>query len=200
MFEQELCRNVDQADDLVQETIARGCKNIALFEPGTNMVAWLTTILRNHFFSECRRASYRPSDPIEDHADTLTVPATQFISVETRELRVALQELPEPERVALVMVLGAEYQYEEVARAFGCPTGTVKSRVSRARRKILSRLSTVHSRTASISFPTETASLHHGGHHGHSRACAREDAEHIPSAKAIAITNARMVSPSELNP
>ena len=143
-FAMKLCRNVDQADDLVQETIARGCKNIALFEPGTNMVAWLTTILRNHFLSECRRASYRLADAIEDHADTLTAPATQLRSVETSELRAALQELPESERVALVMVLGAEYQYEEVAQAFGCPTGTVKSRVSRARRKILSRLAAGH--------------------------------------------------------
>ena len=136
----KLCRNVDQADDLVQETIARGCNNIALFEPGTNMVAWLTTILRNHFLSECRRASYRLSDAIEDHVETLSIPAAQFASVEAQELRAALHELPEPERVALVMVLGAGYEYEEVARTLRCPTGTVKSRVSRGRRKILSRL------------------------------------------------------------
>jgi RNA polymerase sigma-70 factor (ECF subfamily) len=140
-FAMKLCRNVDQADDLVQETIARGCKNIAMFEPGTNIVAWLTTILRNHFLSECRRASYRLSDAIEDHVETLSIPAAQFASVEARELRGALHELPESERVALVMVLGAGYEYEEVAQALGCPTGTVKSRVSRGRRKILSRLS-----------------------------------------------------------
>jgi RNA polymerase sigma-70 factor (ECF subfamily) len=140
-FAMRLCRNVDQADDLVQETIARGCKNIALFEPGTNMVAWLTTILRNHFLSECRRAIYRLSDTIEDHVETLSIPAAQFVSVEGQELRGALAELPEPERVALVMVLGAGYEYEEVGRTLGCPTGTVKSRVSRGRRKILSRLS-----------------------------------------------------------
>ena len=139
-FAMKLCRNVDQADDLVQETIARGCKNIALFEPGTNMVAWLTTILRNHFLSECRRASYRLSDAIEDHVETLSIPAVHFASVEAQQLRLALAELPEPERVALVMVLGAGYEYEEVARALRCPTGTVKSRVSRGRRKILSRL------------------------------------------------------------
>jgi RNA polymerase sigma-70 factor (ECF subfamily) len=140
-FAMKLCRNVDQADDLVQETIARGCKNIAMFEPGTNMVAWLTTILRNHFLSECRRASYRLSDPIEDHTETLSIPAVQFASVGAQELRAALGELPEPESVALVMVLGAGYEYEEVARVLGCPTGTVKSRVSRGRKKILSRLS-----------------------------------------------------------
>jgi RNA polymerase sigma-70 factor, ECF subfamily len=141
-FAMKLCRNVDQADDLVQETIARGCKNIDLFEPGTNMVAWLTTILRNHFLSECRRSSYRLSDAIEDHVETLSIPAVQFASVEGQELRAALAELPEPERVALVMVLGAGYEYEEVARSLGCPTGTVKSRVSRGRRKILNLLST----------------------------------------------------------
>jgi RNA polymerase sigma-70 factor (ECF subfamily) len=147
-FAMKLCRNVDQADDLVQETIARGCKNIALFEPGTNMVAWLTTILRNHFLSECRRASYRLSDTIEDHVETLSIPAGQFISVEGQELRAALGELPEPERVALVMVLGAGYEYEEVARTLGCPTGTVKSRVSRGRKKILGRISGDAGRTS----------------------------------------------------
>jgi RNA polymerase sigma-70 factor (ECF subfamily) len=52
-FAMKLCRNADQVDDLVHEAIARGCKNIALFERGTNMVAWPTTILRNHFLSEC---------------------------------------------------------------------------------------------------------------------------------------------------
>ena len=77
-----------------------------------------------------------------DQADeTLSIPAAQFVSVEGQELRAALAELPEPERVALVMVLGAGYEYEEVGRTLGCPTGTVKSRVSRGRRKILSRLS-----------------------------------------------------------
>lgn len=143
-FAMKLCRNIDQADDLVQETIARGCRNIALFQPGTNMVAWLTTILRNHFLSECRRARYRLSDPIEDHIETLSIPAAQFASVESQELRAALHELPESERVALMMVLGAGYEYEDVAQALGCPTGTVKSRVSRARRKILQRLSGEH--------------------------------------------------------
>ncbi len=143
-FAIKLCRNVDQADDLVQETIARGCKNIALFEPGTNMVAWLTTILRNHFLSECRSASYRLADPIEEHADTLSIPPAQFTCVQTQELRAALQDLPQPERAALVMVLGAGYEYAEVAQALGCPTGTVKSRVSRARRKILRRFSGKH--------------------------------------------------------
>lgn len=115
----KLCRNPDQVDDLVQEAIARRCKNIALFEPGTNMVAWLTTILRNHLLSECRRASYRLADPIDDDADTLDVPASQITSVETEELRVALDQLPEQECSPLVLILGAEYSYEEAAQAFG---------------------------------------------------------------------------------
>lgn len=85
-FAMKLCRNADQAEDLVQETITRGCKNIALFEPGTNMVAWLTTILRNHFLSECRRASYRLADSIDDHADTLALPGGQLASVETERI------------------------------------------------------------------------------------------------------------------
>ncbi len=136
-FAMNLCRNADQADDLVQETVSRGCKNIALFEPGTNMVAWLTTILRNYFLSECRRAGNRFVDSIDEHADTLAVPAGQLTSVETGELRIALDRLPVQERSAIVLVLAAGYSYEEVAEAARCPVGTVKSRVSRARRKML---------------------------------------------------------------
>jgi RNA polymerase sigma-70 factor (ECF subfamily) len=135
-FAMKLCRNPDQADDLVQETIASGCKNIARFEPGTNMIAWLTTILRNHFLSECRRASYRLADPIDDYADTLAIPATQLASIETEELRSALIQLPSLERLALELVLGGGYSYEEAAEACGCPVGTIKSRVNRSRRKI----------------------------------------------------------------
>jgi RNA polymerase sigma-70 factor, ECF subfamily len=139
-FALKLCRNADQADDLVQETIALGCKGIGHFEPGTNMIAWLTTILRNHFLSERRRASYRLVDPLEDYVDTLSVSPTQLASVESDELRVALKQLSQDECSALVLVLGAGYSYEEVSDLSGCPAGTVKSRVSRARRKIASLL------------------------------------------------------------
>jgi RNA polymerase sigma-70 factor (ECF subfamily) len=135
-FAMKLCRNPDQADDLVQETIARGCKSIARFEPGTNMIAWLTTILRNYFLSECRRASYRLADPIDDYASTLATPATQLASIETEELRSALIQLSSQERFALELVLGSGYSYEEAAEAYGCPVGTIKSRVNRARKKI----------------------------------------------------------------
>jgi RNA polymerase sigma-70 factor (ECF subfamily) len=138
----KLCRNADQAEDLVQETITRGCKNIARFEPGTNMAAWLSTIMRNHFLSECRRPCNRLVDSIDDHADTLAVPAGQLASVETDELRVALDRLPVQEQSALVLVLAAGFSYEEVAEAARCPVGTVKSRVSRARRKISILLAT----------------------------------------------------------
>jgi RNA polymerase sigma-70 factor (ECF subfamily) len=136
VFAMNLCRNADQAEDLVQETITRACKNIGLFEPGTNMVAWLTTIMRNHFLSECRRARYRLADSIDDHADTLALPPGQLASIETHELRIALDRLPVRERSALVLVLAVGFSYEEVAEAARCPVGTVKSRVSRARRKI----------------------------------------------------------------
>jgi RNA polymerase sigma-70 factor (ECF subfamily) len=104
------------------------------------MIAWLTTILRNHFFSERRRASYRLVDPLEDYADTLAVSAPQLASLETDELRFALEQLSQDERSALVLVLGAGYSYEEVGGLNGCPPGTVKSRVSRARKKVASRL------------------------------------------------------------
>jgi RNA polymerase sigma-70 factor (ECF subfamily) len=140
-FALKLCRNPDQANDLVQETMMRCCHSIAAFQPGSNMIAWLTTILRNHFFSEYRRPRNRPVEAIDDFADTLAVPPSQLISVELEELRTALGQLKSEERASLMLTLGAGHSYEEVAKIFGCPVGTVKSRVNRARRRLLALLS-----------------------------------------------------------
>jgi RNA polymerase sigma-70 factor (ECF subfamily) len=140
-FALKLCRNPDQANDLVQETMMRGCQSIAAFQPGSNMIAWLTTILRNQFFSENRRTRNRPVEAIDDFADTLAVPPPQLISVELEELRTALDQLKFDERASLVLTLGAGHSYEEVAKICGCPVGTIKSRVNRARRRLLALLS-----------------------------------------------------------
>lgn len=139
-FALKLCKNTGQADELVQETMLRGCKSIGTFQPGTNMVGWLTTILRNEFYTQHRRARYRATEPIDDFANVLAIPAAQPIDLEVAELRAALNQLPAKERSSLLLTLGCGYSYEEAAALSGCPVGTVKSQVNRARKKVIARL------------------------------------------------------------
>jgi RNA polymerase sigma-70 factor, ECF subfamily len=131
-----LCRNGDQADDLVQDTLLRACANIVLFKPGTNMLAWLCTILKNRFYSECRRRRGGRFENIDDHADTIASKPAQIAHAECNELSAALARLEPKQRVALVMIGVSGLSYEEAAKKCGCPIGTVKSRVNRARTQL----------------------------------------------------------------
>jgi RNA polymerase sigma-70 factor (ECF subfamily) len=138
-FAMSLCRNRDQADDLVQETLLRSCAKIALFEPGTNMAAWLFTILRNQFYTECRRR--RIVEPVEDHAETLIEAPVQVARTEYADLRAALAKLRAEEREVLMLVGASGFSYGEAARICGCAEGTVKSRVHRGRARLAEMLS-----------------------------------------------------------
>ena len=139
-FALALCRNTSRADDLVQETLLRACTNIAQFRPGTAMAPWLTTILRNQYYSEHRKLHREVSDPDGIYAGALVAAPEQIPHVEMAELNGALANLPAPLREAIVMV-GVGYSYDEAARNCGCATGTVKSRVHRARARLASMLS-----------------------------------------------------------
>src|ERR1700739_2207068 len=97
-FALALCRNPDRADDLVQETLVRACDNIESFRPGSNMNAWLTTILRNHFYSEHRRRSREVEDADGARAATLMTFPDQIVSLEHQELDAALARLPDEMR------------------------------------------------------------------------------------------------------
>jgi RNA polymerase sigma-70 factor (ECF subfamily) len=139
-FAISLCRNGEQAEDLVQETLLRGCANITSFTPGTNMLAWLFTILRNEFYSECRRRR-RLFESIDECADSLAAKPTQVAQAAHRQLCAALAKLPPEQRAALVLIAASGLSYEEAAKMCGCPTGTVKSRVFRAREELARMLS-----------------------------------------------------------
>src|ERR1700751_5888557 len=93
-FALSLCRSPDRADDLVQETLVRACENIGTFTPGSNMNAWLTTILRNHFYSEHRRRRREVEDADGSQAAPLIVVPDQVASLAHQELRAALAHLP----------------------------------------------------------------------------------------------------------
>ena len=139
-FAISLCRNGDHAEDLVQDTLLRACANIMSFTPGTNMLAWLCTILRNHFLSQCRsRRGW--SEEIEDHADSIASKPMQAIHAECNELTAALVKLGPTQREAVVMIGAWGFSYDEAAKICGCPTGTIKSRVNRARAELAQLLS-----------------------------------------------------------
>lgn len=135
-FAISLCGNVDRADDLVQETLLRALANINSFQPGTNMSAWLFTILRNHFRSEYRKRRREVEDGDGSYAETLKSHPEQYGRVEFEEFRVALAKLPPDQREALVLVGASGFSYEEAATICGCAVGTIKSRVNRARTRL----------------------------------------------------------------
>jgi RNA polymerase sigma-70 factor (ECF subfamily) len=135
-FAISLSGNVDRADDLVQETMLRALANIHSFQPGTNMSAWLFTILRNLFRSEYRKRRREVEDTDGSYADSLKSHPEQVGRVEFEEFRVALGKLPPDQREALILVGASGFSYEEAAEICGCAVGTIKSRVNRARGRL----------------------------------------------------------------
>lgn len=132
-FATSLSGNLDRGNDLVQETLLRALTHIGSFEPGTNLAAWLFTILRNHLRDENRKRQREVEDADGRHAETLTSRPEQTGRIEFEELRAALAKLPAEQREALILVGASDFSYDEAAAICGCPAGTIKSRVSRAR-------------------------------------------------------------------
>jgi RNA polymerase sigma-70 factor (ECF subfamily) len=140
-FAISLSGNVDRADDLVQETLLRALANIDSFERGTNMSAWLFTILRNLFRSEYRKRRREVEDTDGSYAERLKSQPEQTGRVEFTEFRTALAQLPPDQREALILVGASGFSYEEAAEICGCAVGTIKSRVNRARGRLAELLS-----------------------------------------------------------
>jgi RNA polymerase sigma-70 factor, ECF subfamily len=140
-FAISLCGNVDRADDLVQEALLRAWGNLDSFEPGTNMSAWLFTILRNVFRSEYRKRRREVEDADGSYAKSLTSLPGQTSHLEMDEFRKALDVLPSEQRESLILVGASGFSYEEAAQICGCAVGTIKSRVNRARRRLAGLLS-----------------------------------------------------------
>jgi RNA polymerase sigma-70 factor, ECF subfamily len=125
--------NADRADDLVQETLQRAIANVSSFQPGTNMAAWLFTILRNQFLSEYRKRRREVEDADGSKVESLTSAPGQQGHLEFMELYAALAKLPLVQREAVLLVGASGFSYDEAAAICGTPVGTIKSRVSRAR-------------------------------------------------------------------
>ncbi len=141
VFALSLCRNPDHADDLVQETLIRALANINSFEPGTNMSAWLITILRNYFRSQYRKYRHEVEDMTGSYAERLPVHPEQEGRAMMTKFHAALPKLPTDQREAIVLIGALGFTHEEVANICGCAIGTIKSRVFRARRHLAELLS-----------------------------------------------------------
>jgi RNA polymerase sigma-70 factor (ECF subfamily) len=136
-----LCHNRDRADDLVQEALLRGIVGIESFKPGTNMAAWLYTILRNQFFNEYRKRRREVADPDGGFVGTMASQPEQESHLQLAECVAAIGTLPQDQREAIALVGAAGLSYEEAADRCHCPVGTVKSRTGRARAGLAKRLS-----------------------------------------------------------
>jgi len=135
-FAISLCGNRDRADDLVQEALVRAWNHLDSFEVGTNLKAWLFTILRNAYFSELRKTKREVADSDGLMAARVAVPAEQHAHLDLKDLSNALARLPADQREALILVGAEGFSYEDAASISGCAVGTVKSRVNRARSKL----------------------------------------------------------------
>jgi RNA polymerase sigma-70 factor (ECF subfamily) len=135
-FAISLTKSVDRAEDLVQDTVLRAISKQERFEPGTNMNAWLFTILRNAFFSAHRKTQREIEDVDGSHASTLIAIADQEDKIVMRDLEAALAKLSPEHRDALILVGAQGMAYEEAATALGVKVGTMKSRVNRARTRL----------------------------------------------------------------
>ena len=132
-FAISLTRDIDRAEDLVQETVLRAISKQDSFEPGTCLQAWLFTILRNNFLSARRKSMREELDEDGAHAATMISIADQEDRIMIQDVAAALRKLPKPQREAIVLVGAEGLSYEEAAQVLGCAVGTVKSRVNRAR-------------------------------------------------------------------
>jgi len=122
------------ADDLVQDTLERAWAKLHLYRRGTDLRAWLFTVMHNVHVNRVRAA--RPTDMLEDEMPELAQRAPQGDALLVRDLDRAIARLPAEQSAVLLLVTLEEMSYEEVARALGIPIGTVMSRLSRAREKL----------------------------------------------------------------
>ena len=135
-FAISLTGSLDRADDLVQETLLRALSNLDRFERGTNLQAWMFTILRNLFHSEYRKRRREVEDVDGSYALSLRTQPEQTAHLDFQDFQQALARLPVDQREALILVGAEGLSYEQAAEICGVAVGTIKSRVNRARNRL----------------------------------------------------------------
>jgi RNA polymerase sigma-70 factor (ECF subfamily) len=140
-FAYSLSGRNDGADDLVQETLLKAWTHHRRFQPGTNLRAWLHTILRNEFYSRMRKRGREVADVDGAFSRNVGVPPDQFGQLDMDDMHAALAQLPPEQRESLLLVAASGFSYEEAATICDVAVGTIKSRVNRARTKLADILS-----------------------------------------------------------
>ena len=135
-FAMSLTGRPDRADDLVQETVMRAWAKQESFQPGTNLNAWLFTILRHLFYSQMRKRGREVQDTDGAFTASLGVAPPQDGVMDLADLKNALNRLPPDQREAILLIGASGFSYEEAAEICGCAVGTIKSRVNRARNRL----------------------------------------------------------------
>jgi RNA polymerase sigma-70 factor (ECF subfamily) len=132
-----LARNRERADDLVQDLIVRALSAAHRFQAGTNLKTWMFTILRNLHYNELRKSRVQIQSLDDPLAYEPAVLPNQVARLEFGDFRGAFWQLADDRREALILVGASGLSYEEAAKICDCPKGTVKGRLSRARRELL---------------------------------------------------------------
>jgi len=133
-YARALTRDVTRADDLVQSCLARAVAKQHLWQPGTDLRAWLFTILHNQHVNDVRRSVREGVNvAVEEVASVLTVQPNAFATLQLRDLEAAIEKLPQEQRQVILLVGLEGMRYEEVAAILQVPVGTVRSRLSRGR-------------------------------------------------------------------
>ena len=137
-FARSLTKDAAAADDLVQDTVERALTRWHLYEAGTNLRAWLFTICRRLFLNECRRSSTRGVHvDYEDVKSAIPVKAMQDLTLEVKDVQKAFSKLPMKDKVILSLITLEGLKYKEAAVLLDMPIGTVRSRLSRARNRLM---------------------------------------------------------------
>jgi RNA polymerase sigma-70 factor (ECF subfamily) len=136
-FALSLTQSAQYSDDLVQETLVKALSNLDKFAMGTNLRAWLFTILRNSFYNEIRRRKYHQTASLDEiDPEAIELRATQEKYIEFQDVLMGLSRLAPEQREAIILIAAEGLSYEEAAAICNCPVGTVKSRLNRGRRRL----------------------------------------------------------------
>lgn len=135
-FAMSLTRNSALADDMVQDAVVKAWTKIDTFQPGTNMRAWLFTILRNTYYSHHRKARREVSDSEGEMSAQLAQKPDHDGRLQMRDFQTAFATLSDEQREALILVGASGFSYEEAAETCNVAVGTIKSRVNRARAQL----------------------------------------------------------------
>jgi len=165
-FAVSLTRNRAAADDLVQDSLVKAWTHIDRFEPGTNLRAWLFTILRNTFYSDRRKARREVEDVDGVHAARLAEKPAHDGRLALSDFRVAFGRLNDEQREVLILVGASGFSYEEAAEMCGCAVGTIKSRANRGRARLAELLGLSEDETREMTDAATLAVIGRAGHGG----------------------------------